>query len=94
MNYNYMLCGRKIDENLLQNYGFAKDGNKYIFRTNLQNGLYLEVKISQTQLAVDVFDAIFNKKYAAFSNGHSGSAIRAQVREIVENILNECTAPQ
>ncbi len=93
MNYSYMLNGRKPDKNLLQNYGFVPDGKFLTYRADMPNGLYTVIKIFETQLSVDVFDGIFNKKYAAFSSGHSGSAIRSEVRNIVENILNACCPP-
>ena len=90
MNYSYMLNGRTVDGTLLKNHGFVQEGNCFSLRVELQNGLYTVIKIYNNKLDVDVFDEIFHKKYTAFSSGHSGSAIRTQVREIVEKILNGC----
>ena len=103
MNYSYMLNGRTADGTLLKNHGFVQEGNCFSLRVELQNGLYTVIKICNNKLDVDVFDEIFHKKYTAFSSGHkvdipsylvkpghSGSAIRTQVREIVEKILNDC----
>ena len=90
MNYSYMLNGRTVDGTLLKNHGFVQEGNCFSLRVELQNGLYTVIKICNNKLDVDVFDEIFHKKYTAFSSCHSGSAIRTQVREIVEKILNDC----
>lgn len=90
MNYNYLLNGRKPNKEKLVANGFEPSGNAFVLRADLPNSLYVLVKISEKTIAVDVFDGLFNVKYAPFYSGHGGGGIKTEVHQILENILNSC----
>ena len=94
MNYNYLIKNKTIDFNEARAAGFTQDTDNrsaYILRHNLMNGLVVTIRLTAGTLDVDVFDSIFQEKYAPFYGGHGGAAIKSEVREIVENALNKCT---
>lgn len=91
MNYNYLLKDKKVNTAALSDCGFeSSDGKKYTYRRELHNGLYLLVELCGAKLSVDVFDSIFNEKYAPFASGHGGGAIKSEVREILDELLARC----
>ena len=91
MNYNHLLSNFQFDRESLLNYGFVEvKPNLLEYRVDLPNSLYVRLRISPGKLEVDVFDAIFNDKYQPFVSGHGGSAIKSEVRELVERILAQC----
>lgn len=94
MNYNYLIKNKTIDKAAAVAAGFAIDSDNpsaLILRRNLPNGLVVTLKLTDSTLDVDVFDGIFNEKYAPFYGGHGGAAIKSEVREIVEAALAKCT---
>ena len=91
MNYNHLLSNFQFDRESLLNYGFVEiKPNLLEYRVDLPNSLYVVLHISPGKLEVDVYDAIFNDKYQPFVSGHGGSAIKSEVRELVESILARC----
>lgn len=94
MNYNYLIKTKTVDRAAALAAGFAPDDNDtsaLILKRDLPNGLVVTLRLTDTTLDVDVFDGIFNEKYAPFYGGHGGAAIKSEVREIVENALAKCT---
>ncbi len=93
MNYSYLLSGRTLSEEKMLQNGFVRDAKGVlVFTKNLPNSLQLVVKVSGGKLDVDVIDCVVGKRCASFSNGHSGSALRAEVRETVQALLDACQA--
>ncbi len=93
MNYSYLLQGVTLSEDKLSANGFERDEKGvFVFRKQLPNSLCLVVKTSNGKLDVDVIDGVVGKRSSAFSSGHSGSALRAEVREIVMSLIEACSA--
>lgn len=93
MNYSYLLSGITLSEEKMLKNGFKQDENgAFVFKKNLAGSLQMVVKISGGKLDVDVLDCVVGKRCASFANGHSGSALRAEVREIVQRLLNDCSS--
>lgn len=93
MNYSYLLSGITLSEEKMLRNGFVRDDKGvFVYKNNLAGSLQLVLKISNGKLDVDVLDCVVGKRCASFSNGHSGSALRAEVREIVQRLLNDCRA--
>lgn len=91
MNYNHLLANFQFDKDSLLQYGFAETKpGVFEYRVDLPNSLYVAVRLAPNKLDVEVYDAIFNDRYQPFVSGHGGSAIKSEVREIVEKILAEC----
>lgn len=92
MNYNYLVKNVSLSREKLLQYGFtpSQNGAELSYRCDLYNGLYVEVRLADKQLDVEVFDGLFKQKYAPFASGHGGAAVRVQVREILEDILARC----
>lgn len=93
MNYSYLISNVQLSPEKLSQNGFCQnEKGVWVFTQNLHNGLHLIVKTSGAKLDVDVWDTIVNKRSSAFANGHSGSALRAEVRDIVDALIAECRA--
>lgn len=92
MNYNYLIKNKAVDLSAAVAAGFTSDPDGvFILKRDLPNGLVVTVRLTETTLDVDVFDGIFNEKYAPFYGGHGGAAIKSEVRDLVDAALCKCT---
>ncbi|MCM1290243.1 MAG: MmcQ/YjbR family DNA-binding protein [Corallococcus sp.] len=95
MNYSYLVKNKIVNKAAALSAGFSLDPDNtqaLVLCRNLPNGLVVTLKLTETTLDVDVFDGIFNERYAPFYGGHGGAAIKSEVREIVEQALSKCTS--
>jgi len=92
MNYNYLIKNKTVDRAAAFAAGFTLEpDNALTLKRDLPNGLVVTVRLTETTLDVDVFDGIFNEKYAPFYGGHGGAAIKSEVRDMVDAALSQCT---
>lgn len=93
MNYNYLIKNKTVDRAAALDAGFTLDADNatLTLKRDLVSGLVVTLRLTETTLDVDVFDGIFNEKYAPFYGGHGGSAIKSEVRDLVDTALSKCT---
>lgn len=93
MNYSYLLQGVTLSAEKMLANGFVRDDKGvFVFQKQLPNSLLLVAKTSNGKLDVDVIDCVVGKRSTSFSSGHGGSALRAEVREIMLSLIDVCSA--
>lgn len=85
----------KIDINKLNDYGFKKEKDYYIYNKKIMNTFNVEIIVKDDKLTGKIIDTELNEEYTNFrvekNTGEFVNTVREEYRKILEDIKNNCT---
>lgn len=96
-NLENKLKNRKINHKLLEEYGFKKEIDKYIYQTKMQKGQFeIEVVISNKESYARLVDLENEEEFVLVdieaSTGQFVGQLRKEYENVIENIIQKCTS--
>lgn len=92
-----MLENKKINFTKLVNYGFIKNGEHYLYQTNIVDDQFdMQINVdSNGKFSTKVMDVTTKEEYvlhlAESINGVFVGQVRSEYQEILQDIINKCT---
>lgn len=85
----------KIDINKLNDYGFKKEKDYYIYNKKIMNTFNVEIIVKDDKLTGKIIDTELDEEYTNFrvekNTGEFVNTVREEYRKILEDIKNNCT---
>lgn len=85
----------KIDINKLNDYGFKKEKDYYIYNKKIMNTFNVEIIVKDDKLTGKIIDTELDEEYTNFrvekNTGEFVNKVREEYRKILEDIKNNCT---
>ncbi len=98
-NLESKLKNRKINDTLLEEYGFKKDKSKYIYQTKIQNNQFeIQVVISEKESYAKLIDLENEEEFALVdvetSTGQFIGSIKQEYGSVIDDIIQKCTSKE
>lgn len=85
----------KIDINKLEDYGFKKEKDYYIYNKKIMNTFNVEIIVKNDKLTGKIIDTELDEEYTNFrvekNTGEFVNTVREEYRKKLEDIKNNCT---
>lgn len=85
----------KIDINKLEDYGFKKEKDYYIYNKMIMNTFNVEIIVKDDKLTGKIIDTELDEEYTNFrvekNTGEFVNKVREEYRKILEDIKNNCS---
>jgi len=98
-NLESKLKNRKINDTLLEKYGFKKNKSKYIYQTRIQNDQFeIQVVISKKESYAKLIDLENEEEFVLVdveaSTGQFVGSIKQEYRNVIDDIIQKCTTKE
>lgn len=90
MDVTYLLNTYRMDEVKLLQFGFEKKENSYLYRRDLDQGLYVLFSIHQDSFLIRVMDKELEEEYILFEVQRENNSVKEKVFCILDTILTSC----